>query len=165
VKEIIVLYFFYIKKEYKHKIYASDKYITFYIVLKMTTTANNTNDTTDFDIVDVINTVLPFEKHLPGMRYCGPGTKLDLRLDENMEPLPGCEPVDRVDKAALKHDIAYNKHGDLRHRLAADKEMLHELYDIEQPTCRESVERCIVVPILFLKRLIGSLILKIFPQL
>src|SRR5271167_4670752 len=120
------------------------------------------NDTTDLDIVDVINTVLPFEKHLPGMRYCGPGTKLHLRLDKNKIPLPGCEPLHRVDKAALKHDIAYSEHDDLRHRLIADKEMMHDLYNIEQPTCRERFERCIVVPILFLKRFIGSLILYCF---
>jgi hypothetical protein len=120
----------------------------------------NSLDETDFDIVDVINKVLPFEKHLPGMRYCGPGTRLDLRLDGNGKPLPGNEPVDRVDEAALKHDIAYSKHEDLRHRLQADGEMLQDLFDIEQPTCRERAERCFVVPIMFLKRLIGSIILR-----
>src|SRR5258708_32745023 len=109
---------------------------------------DNNNDTTDLDIVDVINTILPFEKHLPGMRYCGPGTRLDLRLDDNGNPLPGCEPVDRVDEAALKHDIAYSQHDGLRRRLAADKEMLKDLCNIEQPTCRESLEICIVGPIL-----------------
>ena len=31
-------------------------------------------DQTDLDLVDVLNTVLPFEKHLPGMNYCGPGS-------------------------------------------------------------------------------------------
>ena len=117
-------------------------------------------DETDLDFVDVINKVLPFEKHLPGMRYCGPGTRLDLRLDERGQPLPGNEPVDRVDKAALKHDIAYSKYDDLRHRLEADREMLHDLFDIEQPTCRERAERCFVIPIIFFKRVIGSIILR-----
>src|SRR5271156_1151259 len=81
-----------------------------------------TNDETDLDIVDVLNTVFPGEKHLPGMRYCGPGTSLNLRVDENGKPFPGNEPVDRVDEAALKHDLAYKKHDDLRHRHMADKE-------------------------------------------
>ena len=117
-------------------------------------------DETDFDIVDVINTVLPFEKHLPGCHYLGPGTRLDLRLDENGKPLPGNEPVDRVDEAALKHDIAYSKHDDLRHRLQADREMLRDLLHIEQPTCRERAERCFVVPIMFLKRMIGLIVLR-----
>jgi len=124
-----------------------------------------TQDETDLNLVDVINTVLPFEKHLPGMRYCGPGTRLDLRLDEQGRPLPGNEPVDRVDKAALKHDLAYKKYDDLRHRIQADREMLHDLYDIEQPTCRERMERCIVVPIMFLKSLIGGLILRLIQRL
>jgi len=120
-----------------------------------------TNDETDLDIVDVLNTVFPGEKHLPGMRYCGPGTSLNLRVDENGKPFPGNEPVDRVDEAALKHDLAYQKYDDLRHRHVADKEMLRDLLHIERPTCRERVERCIVVPIMFLKSLIGSLILRL----
>lgn len=123
------------------------------------------NDVTDLDLVDVLNTVLPFEKHLPGMRYCGPGTRLDLRVDENGKPFPGNEPVDRVDEAALKHDLAYSKHDDLRHRYKADKQMLHDLYDIEAPTCRETLERCIVIPIMLLKSLIGSLILRLLRRL
>ncbi len=37
---------------------------------------NNSKDEVDLDLVDVINKALPFEKHLPGMNYCGPGTNL-----------------------------------------------------------------------------------------
>jgi Phospholipase A2-like domain len=121
-------------------------------------------DQTDLDLVDVLNTVLPFEKHLPGMRYCGPGTRLDLRVDENGEPFPGNEPVDRVDEAALKHDLAYNKYEDLRNRHKADKQMLRDLIEIEEPTCRERIERCFVIPIMFIKSLIGSLILRLFQR-
>ena len=119
-------------------------------------------DQTDLDIVNALNTILPFEKHLPGMRYCGPGTRLDLRLDEDGKPYPGNEPVDRVDEAALKHDLEYSKYEDLKHRNKADKQMLHDLINIEKPTRRERFERCIVIPILFLKSLIGGLILKLF---
>ena len=118
-------------------------------------------DETDLDIVDIVNAIIPGEKHLPGMRYCGPGTRLDLRLDEDGTPKPGCEPVDRVDEAALRHDIAYSKHNDLRHRNMADKEMIHSLLNIEQPTCRERCERCFVLPIMYLKRIIGSMIVRV----
>ena len=118
-------------------------------------------DDTDLDIVDISNVVIPGEKHVPGMRYCGPGTRLDLRLDEDGNPLPGNEPIDRVDEAALRHDLAYSKHDDLRHRNKADKEMIHNLLSIEQPTCRERCERCFVLPIMFLKRIIGSLIIRL----
>jgi hypothetical protein len=126
---------------------------------------NNSLDSTDLDFVDVLNKVLPFEKHFPGMRYCGPGTRLDLRLDENGKPLAGCEPVDRVDEAAMKHDIAYMQNDDLKSRLAADKEMINDLRNIDQPTCRERLERCFVLPIMFLKRLIGTWILRIIERL
>ena len=117
-------------------------------------------DETDLDIVDVLNTVFPGEKHLPGMRYCGPGTRLDLKLNADGMPKPGFEPVDRVDEAAMKHDWSYKLHDDLRNRNKADKKMINDLLNIEEPTRREWCERCIVIPIMFLKRLIGSLILK-----
>ena len=120
-------------------------------------------DATDLDIVDVFNACLPFEKHLPGMNYCGPGTKLLKKLDDDGKtPKKGFEPVDRVDEAALKHDIRYSQHDDLRHRNQADKDMIADLRNIENPTWRERMERCIVLPILIIKRTIGSWILKWF---
>ena len=94
-------------------------------------------DETDLDIVSALNTVLPFEKHLPGMCYCGPRTKLDLRVDEHGKTFPGNEPVDRVDEAALKHDLEYNKYEDLGHRHKADRQMLRDLLSIERPSFRE----------------------------
>ncbi len=120
-------------------------------------------DSTDLDIVDVLNKCLPFEKHLPGMNYCGPGTNLLRKLNEDgVTPRKGYEPVDRVDEAALKHDIKYSQYDDLRHRNLADKEMIRELRNIPNPTCRERLERCIVLPILIVKRYIGSMILWCF---
>jgi hypothetical protein len=131
--------------------------------LHITFLPNGNIDETDFDITNVLNTVLPFEKHLPGMRYCGPGTNLKLKLnDDGLTPRKGFEPVDRVDEAAMKHDIKYQQFDDLRHRNKADKEMLRELRNIENPSCRERMERCIVVPILTIKKWIGSLILRFF---
>jgi len=118
-------------------------------------------DATDLDIVDVLNAVLPFEKHFPGTNYLGPGTRLDLRLDEDGNPFPGNEPTDRVDEAALKHDKAYSRYDDLRNRLKADKEMLFELYNIKNPTRRERLERCLTVPILLIKRFFGIIILGV----
>ena len=120
----------------------------------------NSLDSTDLDLVDVVNFVLPGEKHLPGMRYCGPGTRLDLRLNADDTPKPGNEPIDRVDLAAMEHDIAYRRHSDFRGRHTADKEMMQKLLHINQPTKRETCERCIVIPIIYLKQLIGGLIIK-----
>ncbi|MES2873570.1 MAG: hypothetical protein V4708_07590 [Bacteroidota bacterium] len=118
-------------------------------------------DETDLDIVDIINAALPGEKHLPGMLYCGPGTRLDLKVNEDGTPKPGFEPVDRVDRAALRHDLAYSRHSDLRNRNVADKVMIKELLSIPSPTCRERCERCLVIPIMCVKRAVGSIILAI----
>lgn len=58
---------------------------------------------------------LPFEVHIPGYRYCGPGTKLEQRLARNEE---GVNPLDNYCK---DHDIAYAQNKDLRSRHEADK--------------------------------------------
>ena len=118
-------------------------------------------DQTDLDIIDIVNAIIPGEKHLPGMKYCGPGTRLDLKLNEDGTPKPGCEPVDRVDEAALHHDLAYSRHDDLKNRNRADGIMIQELLKIPNSTRRERPEKCFVLPIMFIKRVIGSLILAI----
>lgn len=58
---------------------------------------------------------LPFELHLPGYQYCGPGTKLEKRLSRNDS---GINPLDR---ACKEHDIAYHKHKDIESRHKADQ--------------------------------------------
>lgn len=58
---------------------------------------------------------LPFELHLPGYNYCGPGTKLETRLsrgDKGKNPL---------DEACKEHDIAYSKSHNLADRHMADR--------------------------------------------
>lgn len=63
---------------------------------------------------------LPFELHLPGYNYCGPGTKLEKRLAR------GDKGVNQLDDACKEHDIAYsnNTHLDARHE--ADKILLRK---------------------------------------
>lgn len=58
---------------------------------------------------------LPFEMHVPGYQYCGPGTKLKERLARND---PG---VNELDRACKEHDIAYSKFKDTRDRNIADR--------------------------------------------
>lgn len=61
---------------------------------------------------------LPFELHIPGYQYCGPGTRLQKRLARND---PG---INGLDKACKLHDIAYSKsENDLKARHIADKEL------------------------------------------
>lgn len=58
---------------------------------------------------------VPFEMHIPGYQYCGPGTKLNKRLARND---PGINPLDR---ACKEHDISYSKFKNTDQRNIADK--------------------------------------------
>ena len=93
------------------------------------------------------------EWHIPGMHYCGPGTNLELRLQaDGKTPKPGWEPVDRIDEAALHHDLYYSQHHSQReHAQVGDKLMIDEITAINNPTCREHVECAIVLTILRFK--------------
>jgi hypothetical protein len=95
------------------------------------------------------------EMHLPGMNFAGPGTRLDLRLDANGFPIESSRPVDRVDDAAFRHDLAYSKFTDTKRRNIADKIMISELNDLPNPTLRERIERAIIKPILQTKSNFG----------
>ena len=59
--------------------------------------------------------VLPVELHLPGYRFCGPGTKLEERLAR------GERGINELDEACREHDIAYAKFMDNENRREADQ--------------------------------------------
>lgn len=65
----------------------------------------------------IINT-LPFELHLPGYNYCGPGTRLKERLAR------GDKGVNLLDEYCKQHDIAYSKSLNLKDRHKADISLL-----------------------------------------
>src|SRR6218665_1303699 len=90
-----------------------------------------------------------------GFRIARPGTRLDLRLNPDGAPKTFSKPVDRVDFAALRHDLAYAQYPDTASRNVADREMVDELNKIPNPTFRERVERAIVKPILATKANLG----------
>ena len=58
---------------------------------------------------------LPVELHLPGYRFCGPGTKLGERLAR------GDHGINELDEACREHDIAYARYTDNEHRRIADR--------------------------------------------
>ena len=70
-------------------------------------------------------------------------------------PKPWSKPVDRVDNAAYHHDLAYAIFPDTAHRNEADRAMINELNNIENPTVRERVERAVVKPLLATKSHFG----------
>src|SRR6218665_3553238 len=93
--------------------------------------------------------------HLNGHSFTGPGTRLDMRLNLDGTYKPWSKPVDRVDNAAYHHDLAYAHHEDTANRNAADREMITELNNINNPSVRERIERAIVMPILSTKAHFG----------
>ena len=107
------------------------------------------------DVINTLNAVtrrvklpwtkFPGEMHLPGHNFTGPGTKLGKRLNADGTPKHWSKPVNRVDDAAYRHDLAYAGTAD---RNAADRKMIKELDNISNPTLRERMERAIVRPIL-----------------
>ena len=117
------------------------------------------------DLVSSLNSVtrnikLPWAKfegemHLPGHSFTGPGTRLDLRLNPDGTPKEWSKPVDRVDSAAYRHDLSYDRYSDTASRNVADREMLNALNNIPNPTIRERIERTIVKPILSAKSSLG----------
>jgi len=62
----------------------------------------------------VIN-ALPFELHIPGYQFCGPGTRLSERLAR------GDQGINSLDAACREHDIAYSRSNDLTERHVADR--------------------------------------------
>ncbi|KYM96049.1 hypothetical protein ALC62_13299 [Cyphomyrmex costatus] len=63
---------------------------------------------------------LPFELHIPGYQFCGPGTRLKKRLAR------GDAGVNPLDAACREHDIAYSRSNDLTDRHAADEVLAEE---------------------------------------
>lgn len=57
---------------------------------------------------------LPFEAHIPGYQFCGPGTKLQKRLQNKDEG------INALDVACKTHDIAYSVNQSLKDRHLAD---------------------------------------------
>ena len=95
-----------------------------------------------------INTLvykLPFEMHLPGHQFTGPGTKLYKRLNPDGTPKKWSNPKNTVDNAAYHHDLCYSKNDDTKTRNeVCDKKMLGELSGIVNPTLWERIDKAIV---------------------
>lgn len=75
---------------------------------------------------NLINTLinkLPFELHLPGYNYCGPGTKLSKRLAR------GDKGVNLLDEACKKHDIVYSASKDIKSRHLADDLLAQKAFE------------------------------------
>lgn len=66
-------------------------------------------------LLDRAINALPFELHIPGYQFCGPGTRLAKRLAR------GDRGVNPLDAACRQHDIAYSRNKELAERHVADQ--------------------------------------------
>ena len=99
------------------------------------------NDKVGGDIVSLINKAGK-EFHVPGYNFCGPGTKLSERLDSNDDPIT--QPVNAIDRACMKHDIAYRDNKDLRSRQEADVKLIHDLNALDNLKLTEKFTRGLI---------------------
>ena len=75
-------------------------------------------------LVNTLINKLPFEAHLPGgYQYAGPGTHLDLKLEK------GVKPKNKLDEAAMFHDIAYSESNNLKDRHDADLKLQNQAWE------------------------------------
>ena len=102
-------------------------------------------DVTGGSFLNTLVNKLPFEMHLQGHNFSGPGTKLYKRLNPDGTPKEWSIPINGIDNAACHHDLCYSKHDDTKTRNeVCDKTMLGELNGIVNPTLRERIEKSIV---------------------
>ena len=88
---------------------------------------------------------LPFELHLPGHNFTGPGTELYKGLNPDGTQKEWSIAINRVDNAAYHHDLCYSNHDDTKTRNeVCDKTMLGEVNGIVNPTLRERLDKSIV---------------------
>lgn len=96
---------------------------------------------------------LPYELHIPGYRFCGPGTKLTKRLER------GDVGINPLDEACKQHDIAYHNYQDLERRHAADLVLLEKAIErlhASDASFGEKSAAAIVKNIMAIKRKMGA---------
>ena len=96
------------------------------------------------------------EKHLPHYNYLGPGTRLDIRLDENNNPKAGEEPINAIDRLAYMHDLAYQKSDNIEDRHRADQEMINGLKQLTNLSLKEKLIKAMVIKLFQAKIKLGQ---------
>ena len=88
--------------------------------------------------------------------YLGPGTRLDIRLDENQEiPKPGEEPINEIDRLAYIHDLAYQS-DDINIRHKADQEMINGLKQLKNSSIPHRIIRDLIIKLFQAKIKLGQ---------
>jgi len=95
---------------------------------------------------------LPFEAHVPGYQFCGPGTKLEKRLEQ------GDKGINELDAACRDHDIVYASSKNLDDRHKADKVLENrawERFKAKDTSRKEKIVAYTVTNAMKVKRKIG----------
>src|SRR6266853_369833 len=89
------------------------------------------------------------ELHLCGYNFCGPGIRLDKRLDENDVPYEWSKPINKIDEISMMHDLTYRDYDSAKGRQVADQIMLDALDNLndDELTTREKIDKRIVRPL------------------
>lgn len=101
---------------------------------------------------------LPFEAHVPGYNYLGPGTKYEQRITGKYGKSKQI-PVNDLDFAALQHDDIYNDYYDVPNRTQADyklREAAQNIYQSPDHSLGERASAYATDKIIALKNLIGA---------
>lgn len=116
-------------------------------------------------ILDSIVNRIPFEMHIPGYQYCGPGTKLQKRLARGD---PGINPLDQ---ACKQHDISYAKYSKGPERYDADKILVKKAWDRVKAKDASAGERASALAVTAAMKTkmgltkIGGKLMKLKPQI
>lgn len=95
---------------------------------------------------------LPFELHLPGYQFCGPGTNLHKRLAR------GDLGINPLDAACKEHDIAYSANDNIAHRHEADRILQEQAWQrvkASDATYKEKAAAWLVTNVMKAKRKMG----------
>ena len=97
---------------------------------------------------------------MPSYNYLGPGTRLDIRLNENNIPKSGEEPINEIDRLAYIHDLAYQNSDDLNERHRADQEMINGLKQLKNLSIPQRLIRTLIIKLFQAKILVGGQLIK-----
>ena len=100
------------------------------------------------------------EKPLPSYKYLGPGTRLDIRTDENNNPKPREEPINAIDQLAYIHDLAYQKYDKISDRHEADIQMINGFKQLKNLSIPQKLIRAIIIEFFQAKILVGGHLTK-----
>lgn len=91
--------------------------------MKMIKKSNSVKSVKGKGLINSGINALPFELHIPGYNFCGPGTKLKERLRR------GDRAINPLDEACKQHDISYSTYKDIRNRHKADTILANKAWE------------------------------------